>query len=95
MDVLFKQPLTQDGGVPTKNLALGIALLRCHDDIVESLKAAGLSSIPNGFQVAMNNPMHKVDEQLYELGIADPWLAAHAGTWSVFSNLFLNLLGQT
>jgi hypothetical protein len=79
VDVLFKQSLTQEGGVPTKNLALGIALVRCHDDIVESLKAGGLSSIPNEFHVAMNNPMHKVDEQLYELGIADPWLAAQRG----------------
>jgi len=79
VDVLFKQSLTQVGGVPTKNLALGIALLRCHDDIVESLKAAGLSSIPNEFHIAMNNPMHKVDEQLYELGIVDPWLAAQRG----------------
>lgn len=35
VDVLFKQPLTQDGGVPTKNLALGIALLRCHSGIAD------------------------------------------------------------
>lgn len=77
--LLFKQTLTEYGGVPTKNLALGVALLRCQDDVVESLKATGLSSIPSGFEVSMNNPMHHVDQQLYELGIADPWLAAERG----------------
>ena len=77
--LLFKQTLGQDGGVPTKDLALGIALLRCHDDVVESLKATGVSSVPSAFQVAMNNPMHHADEQLYELGVADPWLAAARG----------------
>lgn len=77
--LLFKQILGDDGGVPARNLALGIALLRCHDDVVQTLKAAGVLSMPNAFQVALNNPMHHADEQLYELGVGDPWLAAARG----------------
>lgn len=77
--LLLKQTLETYGGVPSRDLALGIALLRCHDDVVELLKADGVSSMPSTFQVALNNPMRHVDEQLYELGIADPWLAAARG----------------
>jgi hypothetical protein len=67
------------GGHPTENIALGIAVLRCHKGVVEEFKTLGHSTIPGAFEIALNNPMHAVDERLYELGVNNMWIAAEKG----------------